>query len=172
MEPATPMLIPSGYPQAGSASHDVISRAQRQARRHGPSLTNTGQQRMSRDSADRRSHVTRGAVRSYETRQTDRQTVLIWDTNPHTPRLYFKPAPPLRLPRHNDLLGLHLLIAGMEMYYASPAEPRRPVAPLVFGLSCSVGTLGVRMCITERLEVDVDEEPPVGRRSGRREVAP
>ena len=30
----------------------------------------------------------------------DRQTVLDWDTNPHTPRLYLKPAPPLRLPRH------------------------------------------------------------------------
>ena len=62
---------------------------------------------------------------------SDRQTVLIWDTNPHTPRLYFKPAPPLHLPRHNDLLGLHRLITGMEMYYASPAESRLPVAPLV-----------------------------------------
>ena len=28
--------------------------------------------------------------------ESDRQTVLVWDTNPHTPRLYFKPAPPLR----------------------------------------------------------------------------
>ena len=37
-----------------------------------------------------------------------------WDTNPHTPRLYFKSAPPLHLPRHNDLLGLHRLITGME----------------------------------------------------------
>ena len=36
---------------------------------------------------------------------SDRQTVLIWDTNPHTPRLYFKPAPPLRHPRqHFQLL--------------------------------------------------------------------
>ena len=67
----------------------------------------------------------------YNISTTDRQTVLIWDTNPHTPRLYFKPAPPLHLPRHNDLLGLHRLIAGMERYNASPAEPRRPVAPLV-----------------------------------------
>ena len=66
----------------------------------------------------------------YLTSVTDRQ-FLIWDTNPHTPRLYFKPAPPLRHPRHNDLLGLHRLIAGMEMYYASPAESRLPVAPLV-----------------------------------------
>ena len=45
-----------------------------------------------------------------------------------TPRLYYKPAPPLRLPRHNDLLGLHRLNMGMEKYYASPAESRRPVA--------------------------------------------
>ena len=30
-----------------------------------------------------------------------------WDTNPLPPRLYCKPAPPLPLPRHNDLLGLH-----------------------------------------------------------------
>ena len=37
-------------------------------------------------------------------RQTDSFN---WDTNPHTPRLYFKSAPPLHLPRHNDLLGLH-----------------------------------------------------------------
>ena len=50
-------------------------------------------------------------------RQTDSFN---WDTNPHTPRLYFKSAPPLHLPRHNDLLGLHRLITGMEMYYASP----------------------------------------------------
>ena len=64
--------------------------------------------------------------------QQDRQTDSFnWDTNPHPPRLYFKPAPPLRHPRHNDLLGLHRLIAGMEMYYASPAESRLPVAPLV-----------------------------------------
>ena len=48
---------------------------------------------------------------------------------PTPPRLYFKPAPPLRHPRHNDLLGLHRLIAGMEMYYASPAGSRLPVAP-------------------------------------------
>ena len=39
---------------------------------------------------------------------TDRQTDSFdWDTNPHTPRLYCKPAPPLHLPRHDDLLGLH-----------------------------------------------------------------
>ena len=84
------------------------------------------------------------------TNEPDRQTDSFnWDTTPHTPRLYCKPAPPLRLPRHNDLLGLHRLITGMEkVHSASPAEPRRPVAPL----SCSVGTLGVRMCITERLE--------------------
>ena len=45
----------------------------------------------------------------------DRQTDSFdWDTNPHTPRLYCKPAPPLLLPRHNDLLGLHRLITGME----------------------------------------------------------
>ena len=50
-----------------------------------------------------------------DTRDTDRQTdSLNWDTNPHTPRLYCKPAPPLHLPRHNDLLGLHRLITGME----------------------------------------------------------
>ena len=31
----------------------------------------------------------------------DRQTDSFdWDTNPHTPRLYCKPAPPLLLPRH------------------------------------------------------------------------
>ena len=42
---------------------------------------------------------------SNEAECSDRQTVLIWDTNPHTPRLYFKPAPPLHLPRHNDLQG-------------------------------------------------------------------
>ena len=35
----------------------------------------------------------------------------------------------------------------------SPGDPLR--------LSCSVGTLGVWMCITERLEVDVGVEPPV-----------
>ena len=76
----------------------------------------------SRDQADR----ARGAGRLKEraARLFDRQTVLDWDTNPHTPRLYFKPAPPLRLPRHNDLLGLHRLIMGMEKYNASPAEPR------------------------------------------------
>ena len=68
---------------------------------------------------------------STKPRCKSRQTVLIWDTNPHTPRLYFKSAPPLHLPRHNDLLGLHRLITGMEMYYASPAESRLPVAPLV-----------------------------------------
>ena len=28
----------------------------------------------------------------------DRHTVLDWDTNPHTPRLYFKPSPPLSAP--------------------------------------------------------------------------
>ena len=37
-----------------------------------------------------------------------------WDTNPHTPRLYFKPAPPLHLPRHNDLLGSHRLNIGVR----------------------------------------------------------
>ena len=34
-----------------------------------------------------------GSATESEIDQTDRQTVLIWDTNPHTPRLYFKPAP-------------------------------------------------------------------------------
>ena len=43
--------------------------------------------------------------RGHQSSRSDRQTVLIWDTNPHTPRLYFKSAPPLHLPRHNDLLG-------------------------------------------------------------------
>ena len=46
---------------------------------------------------------------------TDRQTVLIWDTNPHTPRLYFKPAPPLHLPRHNDLQGLQTPTADIHI---------------------------------------------------------
>ena len=74
-------------------------------------------------------------VRDTYYRQTDSFN---WDTTPHPPRLYFKPAPPLRHPCHNDLLGLHRLIAGMEMYYASPAESRLPVAPLVkCGESCS-----------------------------------
>ena len=37
---------------------------------------------------------------------SDRQTDSFdWDTNPHTPRLYYKPAPPLRLQRHNKILG-------------------------------------------------------------------
>ena len=57
--------------------------------------------------------------------KTDRQTDSFrLGHEPPPPRLYFKPAPPLRHPRHNDLLGLHRLIAGMEMYYASPAESR------------------------------------------------
>ena len=57
---------------------------------------------------------------AYGGRRTDRQTVLDWDANPHTPRLYFKPAPPLHHAlhpptRHNDfILGLHRLITGME----------------------------------------------------------
>ena len=67
-----------------------------------------------------------------------RQTVLIWDTNPHTPRLYFKPAPPLHLPRRTDLLGLHRLIAGME---STTPHPLSPVDP--WRLSYIVGTLGV-----------------------------
>ena len=52
----------------------------------------------------------------YLTSVTDRQTVLIGTrTPPHTPTLYCKqPAPPLHLPRHNDLLGLHRLITGMK----------------------------------------------------------
>ena len=83
-------------------------------------------------------------------RQTDS---FDWDTNPHTPRLYFKPAAPLHLPRHNDLLGLHRLNVGMEKYYG--AHPLSPGDP--WRLSYSVGTLGVRMCITERLEEDVGE---------------
>ena len=64
-----------------------------------------------------------------------------------------------RLPRHNDFLPWDYIGSsrGMEMYDRphplSPGDPWR--------LSCSVGTLGVRMCITERLEVDVGEEPPV-----------
>ena len=47
-----------------------------------------------------------------------------------------------------------------KRYNASPAEPRRPVAPLVrtvWGLL----VLLHRLCITERLEEDVGEEPPV-----------
>ena len=56
----------------------------------------------------------------------DRQTDSFnWDTNPHTPRLYFKPAPPLHLPRYTDLQGLHQLIMDVEKYYASPAGSRR-----------------------------------------------
>ena len=70
----------------------------------------------------------------------DRQTDSFdWDTNPHTPRLYCKPAPPLLLPRHTDLLGLHRLITGMEkvlmfvlpytlQYYVS-SENQIPRAP-------------------------------------------
>ena len=58
---------------------------------------------------------------------TDRQTVFSWDMSPHTPPLYLKPAPPLHLPRHNDLLRLPgTLPMSVEMYrtrhYASPAE--------------------------------------------------
>ena len=49
------------------------------------------------------------------TPEADRQTDSFnWDTNPHTPRLYFKPAPPLHLPRYSDLQGLHQLTMGME----------------------------------------------------------
>ena len=62
----------------------------------------------------KKGHFHRGFSRATTSLKTDRQTVLDWDTNPHPPRLYFKPAPPLRLPRHNDLLGLHRLITGME----------------------------------------------------------
>ena len=61
-------------------------------------------------------------------RQTDSFN---WDTNPHTPRLYFKPAPPLHLPRYSDLQGLHQLIMDVEKYYASPAGSRRLMAPPV-----------------------------------------
>ena len=62
----------------------------------------------------------------------DRQTDSFnWDTNPHTPRLYFKPAPPLHLPRYTDLQGLHQLIMDVEKYYASPAGSRRLMAPPV-----------------------------------------
>ena len=93
---------------------------------------------------------------------SDRQTDSFdWDTNPHTPRLYYKPAPPLRLPRHNDLLGLHRHIMGMETYYASPSESRRPVAPLVKCGDSWCSDVYHWMCITERLEEDVGEEPPV-----------
>ena len=64
---------------------------------------------------------------------------LIWDTNPHTPRLYFKPAPPLHLPRHNDLLGLHRLNMGMEKYYASPEKADAGCSP--FAAAANLETL-------------------------------
>ena len=62
-----------------------------------------------------------------------------WDTNPHTPRLYFKPAPPLHLPRHNDLLGLHRLNMGMEKYYASPEKADAGCSP--FAAAANLETL-------------------------------
>ena len=63
---------------------------------------------------------------------SDRQTDSFnWDTNPHTPRLYFKPAPPLHHPRYTVLQGLHQLIMDVEKYYASPAGSRRLMAPPV-----------------------------------------
>ena len=46
---------------------------------------------------------TRGQETAVDDGLTDRH--FDWDTNPHIPRLYSKPAPPLHLPRHND--GLH-----------------------------------------------------------------
>ena len=67
---------------------------------------------------------------------TDRQTDSFnWDTNPHTPRLYCKPTPPLPLPRHNDLLGLHIGSSRVwKKYYAS-----HPLSPGdLLRLSCSV----------------------------------
>ena len=88
-------------------------------------------------------------------RQTPGQTVLDW-----SPRLYFKPAPPLRLPRRNDLLGLHRLIAGMEMYYASPAESRLPVAPR----PVSVASIMRRAYLIFQLILD-DTTLKTGRRS-------
>ena len=69
------------------------------------------------------------AESAHRHRQTDSFN---WDTNPRTPRLYFKPAPPLRLPRLTltcwDYIGSS---GGMEEYNASPAESRLPFAPLV-----------------------------------------
>ena len=73
-----------------------------------------------RSDESQEANVKREKVQGWGSGWADRQTdSFIWDTNPHTPRLYFKPAPPLHLPRHNDLLGLHRLIAGMERYNAS-----------------------------------------------------
>ena len=93
-------------------------------------------------------------------RQT--KTVLIGTRtlDPHTPDsikiVYFKPAPPLHHPRHNDLLGLHRLIMGMEKYDASPAESPRLKAyqsARRSGKPCPWGVLvfGSDKCITARL---------------------
>ena len=42
----------------------------------------------------RGAHTT-GPAEADHAHSTDRQTVLVWDRDPHTHRLYFKPAPPL-----------------------------------------------------------------------------
>ena len=55
----------------------------------------------------------------------DRHSFLDWETNPHTPRAptLFQAGSASASPMsHNDLLGLHRLIAGMEMYDASPTH--------------------------------------------------
>ena len=65
-------------------------------------------------------------------RYADRHTVLSWDRTHRPPRPSFRPAPPPHLPRRNDLQGLPIGSSWVwKLYYASPAESRRPVAPLV-----------------------------------------
>ena len=54
------------------------------------------------------------------------ETVLVWDTNPHTPPALFQAGSASETPRCWDLQGLHQLIMDVERYttYASPRHPR------------------------------------------------
>ena len=85
-----------------------------------------------------------------------RQTVLI-GTRTHTPPDSISSR--LRLcishvtTTYWDYIGSTWVWKSTTPHPLSPGDPWR--------LSYSVGTLGVRMCITERLEEDVVEEPPV-----------
>ena len=82
----------------------------------------------------RTEHCTQAASAKAERRRLlrtrrARQTVLI-GTRTHTPPTLFQAGSASASPTatsHNDLLGLHRLNMGMEKYYASPAESRRPV---------------------------------------------
>ena len=81
-------------------------------------------------------------------RQTDRQTVLVWDRNPHTLAL-FQAGSAYETPRYWDLQGSHQLIMDVERYYASPAGSRRLMAPPV---KCEESRCS-DVYLTERLEV-------------------